>query len=163
MVERVLTPDEQVLAGATKQAIRAAGGLEVCARETGISDSQLSRCCNPQMRDSITLRDALTIEQIAHGTSGHPAILRAMARLLGFVVVKLPSGIDDKAGVAASMMKLTAELGEVAGEISNALANDGEVDAKEAARSLLQLDDLDHASAALRLLLTRIRDGKGRR
>jgi hypothetical protein len=163
MAERMLSPDEQVLAGATKMAVQAAGGLDVCARETGISTSQLSRCCNPQSRDSITLRDALTIQQIGYGTSGHPAVLRAMARLLGFVVVKLPHCLDDKAGVAECMMQLTRELGDVAGEISAALADDGEVDAREARAILQQMDEMDEVSATLRLLLTRIGHGKVRK
>ena len=165
MRDRALTADEQVLARATKLAVQAAGGLEVCARETGLSTSQLSRCCSPNTPDSIAVRDAVTIESIGHGVAGHPHILRAMARLLGFVLVPLPQALGDSSGAAASVMRLTAELGDVANCICAALADDGEIDAPEAERGLLQLGELDAASAGLRLLLEACRtaDAKTKR
>jgi len=150
-----LSSEEQALARATKQAIQAAGGLEVCARETGISTSQLSRCCSPHERDSITVRDAATIEAIGHGHDGHPHILRAQARLLGFVLVALPEGPEDADGLMRSMMTLTSELGAVAQAISEAL-RDQKFTPGEALRALAQLDEHDQASAVLRLQLQSI-------
>lgn len=150
-----LTTDEQVLARATKQAIQAAGGLEVCSRETGISTSQLSRCCSPYQRDSLTVRDAHTIEDMAHGKSGHPHILRARARLLGFLMIKLPEATDDPNGLLQSVMTLTAELGDVAQAINDAL-RDQVVTPAEAAVAIEQLNQLDEASATLRLQLNSI-------
>lgn len=147
-----LSTDEQILAAATKKAIQAAGGLEKCEAETGISDSQLSRCCSPNQRDSITIRDAVTIESIGHGNSGHPHILRAYARLLGFVLIPQPEGPADADGLALSVMTLTSELGDVAQAINDAL-RDRVVTAGEVAVALEQLDELDQASATLRLKL----------
>lgn len=155
-MSRDLTPDEQVLARATKQAIQAAGGLEVCERETGISDSQLSRCCSPNQRDSITIRDAVTIEQIGHGPSGHPHILRAYARILGFILIPRPEGPNDANSLSLSVMTLTAELGDVAQAINDAFRDDGECSPGEALRALEQLSELDQASATLRLKLNTI-------
>lgn len=157
MRDRALTADEQVLAQATKLAVQAAGGLEVCARETGLSTSQLSRCCSPNAPDSINLAAACAIEAIAHGQAGHPHILRAQARLLGFVLVALPQGLDSGGAFTASIMKLTAELGDVANSIGLALSDDGEVSPTEARTILEQIGDLDAASAALRLRLEAIR------
>jgi hypothetical protein len=139
MRDRDLTSDEQVLARATKLAVQAADGLEVCSRETGKSDSQLSRCCSPYMPDSLTIRDAVIIESIGYGKAGHPHILRAMARLLGFVVVPLPTvaGGDD------SLLKTEA-------------LRDGKCDAHEAAGILIQLDEHDTVSARLRCELNAI-------
>lgn len=150
-----LSTDEQILAAATKKAIQTADGLERCAEETGISDSQLSRCCSPNHRDSITIRDAVTIESISHGKSGHPHILRAYARLLGFVLIPQPQGPADADGLALSVMTLTAELGDVAQSINEAV-RDGIVTPAEVAVALEQLDELDQASATLRLKLKAI-------
>ena len=148
----VLTADEQTLANATKRAIQAADGLEVCSRETGLSTSQLSRCCSPFQRDSLTLRDAVTIESISHGKDGHPHILNALARIMGGVFVPLPVGNTDHAGLVQSVMDLTAELGDVAQSITSGL-RDNEFTPGEAQVALEQLQDLDRASAALRMKL----------
>lgn len=150
-----LTPDEQVLARATKLAIQSAGGLDDCSRETGLSTSQLSRCCSPNHRDSITVRDANTIEDMAHGRPGHPHILRARARLLGYVLTKRPETACDAPGLLQSVMSLTAELGDVAQAINDAL-RDQTVTPDEAMAALRQLDKLDEASASLRLQLNSI-------
>lgn len=150
------TPDEQVLALACKRDVQAAGGLDVCARETGLSDSQISRCCNPQMRDSLSLRDAVTIQSIGHGGADHPHILKAMARLLGYIVVPQPNPRDDADGLGQTVMTLTMELGDVAASVRDALSDDT-VTPAEIDRTERELDDLDAASASLRLLLRQMR------
>jgi DNA-binding phage protein len=55
MRERALSAEEQVLAQATRRDIQAAGGLEVCAAETGLSTSQLSRCQSNTHADSLSI------------------------------------------------------------------------------------------------------------
>lgn len=156
MAERTLSAEEQRLARATKLGVQIAGGLDDCARETGKSTSQLSRCCSPEHVDSISIRDAVIIDSIGFGKAGHPAILSAYARLLGGVYVQLPTGPDDPGGVTLSLTEMTVELGDVAGEVRRALSNDGEVDAKEALSILEQLHELETKSATMRVLLQRI-------
>lgn len=155
MTDQPLSSEEKILALATKRAIQAAGGLDVCARETGLSTSQLSRCSMPSHRDSLTIRDAHTIEAI--GDSGQPHILRAQARLLNCVVVPMPEAIADVACIASGTMELTAELGDFAQQVRSALS-DGEVTPAEAALAIEHLDELDQASAALRMKLRSIAD-----
>jgi hypothetical protein len=157
-----LTSDEQILARATKHAIQAAGGLEVCASETGLSTSQLSRCCSPHERDSLTIRDANTIEAIGNGAAGHPHILRALARLQGYVLIKTPEAHGDTDGLLQSVMELTVELGDVASSIHEAM-RDSDFKPSEAVRSIEQLDELDEASAKLRLKLKAIADSPNKR
>lgn len=157
MRERDITSDEQVLAEATKQAIQAAGGLEVCGRETGKSTSQLSRCCSKFEPDSITIRDANIIEGISHGRSGHPHILRARARLLGFLLVELPEVHDGTDTLAALMTDLACELGDVAQALrdttSAGSAGGKDITKGECDALLAQLDDLDQVSARFRLTI----------
>lgn len=161
MADRDLSVEEQRLARATKMAVKIAGGLDDCAAETGKSTSQLSRCCSPEHVDSITIRDAVVIDSIGFGKAGHPAILNTYARLLGGVYVQLPTGPDDPEGVTASLMEMTAELGDVAAEVRRALSNDGAVDAKEAMAILDHLHELEGKSATMRVLLQHIADMGG--
>jgi hypothetical protein len=162
MRDRGLTTDEQVLARATKGGVQAAGGLDICERETGKSDSQLSRCCSTSLPDSISIRDAVIIDAIGVGKAGHPHILRAQARILGFLCVPQPSipGSDDR--LLKTVAEMMAELGDVATEVADALRDDGECDAREARRILIQLDEHDTVSARLRAELNAIvaKEGK---
>ncbi len=160
MIERALSPDEQVLARATKRAVETAGGLAICERETGVSDSQLSRCCSPNHRDSLTIRDAVAIDGIGHGKAGHPHLLRAMARVIGgVVVIPMPDAGHDPSCLMQSIMEVTAELGDVSRSVVESLHPDsigGEtMTAAEVAISLEHLDRLNEASAKLRLKLQR--------
>ena len=163
MVDGKLSSDEQVLAAATKRAVQAAGGLEVCERETGLSDSHVSRCCSPNHRDSITIRDAVAIEAIGHGEAGHPHILSAMARIIGGVFIMLPEGVADDRSLQMSVIELSSELGDVSRAVSDAVAGSGAggsaVTAAEAGMVLEHLADLDRASARLRHQLERIAQG----
>jgi hypothetical protein len=159
MTGAALPTGEQALALATKRAVQAAGGLEHCRSETGLSTSHLSRCESRDHRDSITIRDAATIDAIGHGTAGHPFILKALARQLDHICVPLPSGPEDPDGISATAMELTAELGDVVGSVRLALS-DGEVSKGEAEAALSELDQMDEKSAMLRRKLRAIVDTK---
>jgi hypothetical protein len=152
MIERNLTSDEVVLAQATKAAVQAAGGLEICERETGKSDTQLSRCCTRNHRDSLTIRDAAIIDGLRQ--SGEPQILHALARIAGGVFILLPEARVDATGLQLCVLELSAELGDVAATVRDAVASSSaggtEVEAAEREAILAQLDDLDRASARLR-------------
>ena len=160
MADPALSPDEKVLALATKRAVQAAGGLEVCERETPLSDSQLSRCCSVNHRHSITIRDAAVVDTLA----GYPHILHALARVIGgVVVIELPSAEDDPDCLVQSILELTTELGDVSGAVASALRGDSAggaaVTPAEAGLAIEHLDDLDRASARLRRKLERIAEG----
>lgn len=164
MADAHLSPDEQVLAAATKRAIQSLGGLDIASRETGLSDTQLSRCSSPNHRDSLTLRAVATIEGLTHGTDGHPHILHALARVVGgVIVVPVPEAIGDGAGLVQSTLDIATELGGLSRSISDAMhessAAGTEVTAGEAALALEHLDALDRASARLRLRLRHIAEG----
>lgn len=164
MADHAISPEEQILARATKLAIRAAGGLEICERETGTSDSQLSRCCSPNARDSITIRDAAAIEAIGHGQPGHPHIVHALARLLGGVFIQLPDAAIDAGGLQLGVLELSAELGDISGAVRDALgatsAGGSAVTPAEAMMVLDHIADLDRASARLRHSLEAIAKGR---
>lgn len=162
-MDNKLPSDEQRLAAATKRDIQAAGGLKVCEEETGTSDSQLSRCCSPNHRDSITLRDALKIQAIGHGESGHPNIINAMARMLGGMFIMLPEAVTDDRQLQLTVLELSGELGDVSRAVSDAICGSsaGGVDVTPAEASVVldHLADLDRKSAQLRHQLESIAKG----
>lgn len=150
----------RALSAATRVALKAAGGLKVGAAATGLSTTHLSRCACQHHSDSLTLRDAVAID--AHGLArkGRAVLLATQAKLLGFVLVALPAAAEDGDGLMRSVLELTQELGDVAAAVG-AGVRDGQVDSDEARAVLEQLDDLDRASAELRLKLRKLIESQG--
>ena len=121
-----ITSGEKALALATKRAIEAAGGLERCAEETAVRKSQLSRCSSVNEPDSITTRDAVTVDLLGSRVEGHPFILRAMCRQLGGVFVPMPEPQDDANGLTLTVVELAGELGDLSDSIRSAISAQGE-------------------------------------
>lgn len=149
MPDRAMTADDKVMALATRRAIEAANGLAICSAETGKSTSQLSRCGSTEQIDSLSVRDAVTIDALGAGTLGAPFILNAMARRLGMVVIEGPGTLIEADGIQASVLEITCELGDVCASIREALA-DGKWSIRELHDALAQVDELNAASAKLR-------------
>ncbi len=126
MAQGDISSGEKALALATKRAIEAAGGLDPCAAETAIGRSQLSRCGSVNERDSISIRDAVTIDMLGQRSDGHPFILRAMCRQMGGVFVPLPEPQDDVGGLALTVVELAGELGDLSDSVRGALCAHGE-------------------------------------
>ena len=158
-----LPVNEQRLAAATKRAVQAAGGLANCEKETGLSDSQISRCGSPNQRDSITIRDAVRIDAIGHGEQGHPHILIAMASILDCVVIPLPEPVTDDRCLQMGVLDMSSELGDVSRAIADALSSSSsggtEVTSIEAAAALEHIADMERATARMRHSLERIARG----
>lgn len=121
-----ISSGEKALALATKRAVEAAGGLDRCTDETPIGRSQLSRCGSVHERDSISIRDAVTIDLIGQRSDGHPFIVRAMCRQLGGVFVQLPEPQDDADGLTLTVVELAGELGDLSDSVRSALCARGE-------------------------------------
>lgn len=158
MRERALSAEEQVLAQATKRDVQAAGGLEMCAGETGLSTSQLSRCGSTEHADSLTLRDAATIMAIGQPVRGAPFMLHALARLLGKIVIDGPGSVDGPESIQASVLLLVQELGDFSRSVGMATA-DGVWTLREVGATLADLDEHDAVSATARCKLMQIKRG----
>ena len=143
-----LRHDERLLALATKRDVQAARGLEACSAETGLSTSQLSRCCSPNHRDSLTIRDVATITALGGDEDGHPYVVKALARIAGGVFVKLPDAVGADS-IEATLIEIASEFGDVAQAVRAAMA-DREWSRGEIADALDELDQLDAASARMR-------------
>jgi hypothetical protein len=158
-----LPADEQRLAVATKRAIQAAGGLKVCAFETDLSDSQLSRASSATERDSLSIRNAVRVDQIGRGEQGHPHILSAMATIVGAVVIMLPEAIDGSSSLQMGVVEIASEFGDVSRAIAESLsgtsAGGAAMTPREAEATLQQIADVERATAKLRHTLERIAAG----
>lgn len=95
----------------------------------------------------------------SNGTAGHPHVTRLLCGMAGGIFVPLPPADGDVDALGGLMLTLAVELGDVSAEIRNALADDGRVTGGEAERVLSELDDLDRASARLRMVLGEIARG----
>lgn len=136
-----LSTDELALKRATGQAVKAAGGQEAAAMATVAGRSQLWRCMSGQSRDSVTVRDAVTIDAIGAQVEGHPFILRAYAGQLGFGIHRLPEARPSVGDWWAHCAALTGEAGEIVGKIGRAMA-DGAVCQRDVEASGLAADAL---------------------
>ena len=153
--------EARVLALATRRAVQAAGGLELCAAETRIGKSQLARCTSTSRADSLTEIDAHTIDALAGDVEGAPFILSARARLLGFILVRLDEGDDDEAGLMLSIAEIAAELGDLSRAVAEAVRRPGKVTKDEAIAALDELEQLERKCAVLRRKLVRLVEGRG--
>lgn len=121
-----ISSGEKALAVATARAVKAAGGLDACAGEASIGRSQLSRCGSVNETDSISIRDAVTIDLIGQRQEGHPFIVRAMCRQLGGVFVPLPETHGAGEGLTLTVVELAGELGDLSDNVRAAVSAQGE-------------------------------------
>ena len=165
MSSETLTSDEVIIARNTKRAIEAAGGLQVCAGETGKSTTHLSRCSSTDHRDSLTLRDAIEIDALGKRADDRHHILRAWARLAGGVFVSLPQVDCGPDSLMRSASEITIELGQCMQKLTEGLSSSSHggsaLTKREAVSTLDELDDVDRASARLRRLLMQVIDESG--
>jgi hypothetical protein len=99
---------------------------------------------------------AFALDEVAMAQDRTPPIIAAYARELGGVFVPLPDAGADPDTLAGMVMELMQRLGELSREMAAAIANDGVVDAREAAAMLDIKQEHDAVSARLTLALERI-------
>lgn len=131
----------QSLKTAMRQNVRAVGGQEVAATLSRIGHfASFGRYCRRQDVEHAPVDVALDLDHEA----GEPHVLRAMAQALGYVVIPLPSATASPEWFAHAG-RMATEAGQMLSGISDALADDGKVDAAEIRRLAL----LDHCEQAI--------------
>jgi hypothetical protein len=147
----VLPPALQAGKAATASLIRAFGGQEAAAGETGKRQSRFSDYGSPHTADFITIADVRTLETATHGTPGHPHVTRWLARQTGHVLVRLP------VGPTAASLDIHVELGAVAKETSEVVQKvceglgDGRLDGEDCRRLRIR-DEIAEAQERLAAL-----------
>lgn len=137
---------------ACRAAIAAIGGIDGAAASVGKCRSTVGNWNNRNMADLPTLGDAFVLDELALIGGEAPPMVTAMAAELGCAVILLPDCAGDSHQAAALLMQITAELGEVADAMRDALA-DGRIDGLEPARIEAEVDDLITRAVQLRALM----------
>lgn len=152
--EANLPPKLQSLKGAVGDLIRAFGGQEAAAAETGKSQSQINRYQNVNSEDFAPVHVIAALERATQGLTGAPHVTRWMARDLGFALVKLP-GVDDATVWGRRGGQLMKEAGDIINGIGRAIEGDGDVDPGEAKAMLADADELVAIACEIREALAR--------
>ncbi|MDZ7894201.1 MAG: hypothetical protein U5M50_04085 [Sphingobium sp.] len=155
---RDIMAGERALALATKRAVQSAGGLDMCVGETRIGKAQLSRCSAPHEPDSISIRDAVTIDALAADEEGAPHIIGAMARQLGGTFVRWP----DVAPSRDNLIRAARELAREHGDAVTCVLSCAEGNAAEAAQLTLAEKELQDLADAVMVCLSVVRGGSCR-
>lgn len=153
----ILSPEQQSGCASFKALVRAFGGQEAAASETGVRQQKISDMGLPNVAEFPTLDLIDALEDRTVGLPGWPHVTHWLCHRRGGVFVPLPQGEDDADGMMVTVAELAGELGDVSRAISDAVCASGDggrdITAPEAAAALGELDGLDRTSAQLRLKL----------
>lgn len=154
MSGEAISPRVLALKIATRDAVEAANGLDFCATQTRCGKSQLQRAYSPHDPDTISLRDALTLDRLTT-TRGGPFIARALAVQLGHLLIAMPDADADAQGVSLALAQVAGEFSDVTRAVLPAVG-DGEISEKEARAILPEAHELAERAALLVQLITKI-------
>lgn len=141
---------------AVRKAIGHSGGIDGAAATVERSRSTVGDWNNLNTDTFPPLDCAFAMDEIAVAEGALPPVICALARELGGVFVPAIDVGADEGSPAFLAMQLAQTLGAVSGEIALSLADDGKIDAREAARVLDRLQDHNRTSAQLQQQLEKI-------
>lgn len=148
------------LKGVTARALKLAGGAGVVQHSTRINEATLSKCASasPDNEKTFAAIDvAVEIDMLAQS----PVIVGAMAEMLGFRLV--PSEAASEAARPLTLhdaLVIANEAADVVKAITEALADDGEIDASENRVITREVDELVRVLKRTLLNVSARRDGK---
>lgn len=108
---------------AVRAAIQQLGGIAGGERATGLSSSQVGRWNNINDADLPVLDHALALDEASLACGGRARVLEALAAELGHVVFRIPEGHGASAPVALQLAQATAEFGDIARAVTEALSD----------------------------------------
>ena len=148
-----LSDDTLHLKAKVRKLVKRAGGVEAAADLTRVSKSNLSNYANPNRNVHVPVDVLLDLERDAHD----PIVTRALASLQGYVLLKVAATGED-AELLRDALAIGAGAGEVFAEVEAALADDGQVDARERARIEAKVDRLMECLATAKAHLRPVQD-----
>jgi hypothetical protein len=153
----MLPPELQAGKAATAALIRAFGGQEAAAAETGKRQSRFSDYGSPHTADFISIADVRTLEVATHGHPGHPHVTRWLARQTGHVLVRLPEAAACAGDLQCELGAVSKETGDVLVALGEGL-RDGKLTAAECAAVR---EEIAQAQERLALLDALLAQGEG--
>jgi len=117
-----LSDQERRQAARARELIEAAGGLEACAAETGISTSHLQRYSSKSEKDSMPVRVIEALEAVTEGLCGHPIMTRHLATQAGYNLVPVPEFEPTEREWNSHVARLTSASAALIAGIAESLA-----------------------------------------
>jgi hypothetical protein len=140
------------LKAATRRVVRASGGVDAASLTTRVGMQRISTYQKAHEPDFIPIDVAADLM----AESGDHAVLIAMARLLGCEVIRLPALPEvDAMPWHRSLADVASHSSDVIRRLSDALADDGIVDAEESRRGAIR-DEIAEAINVLMVLESRL-------
>lgn len=135
---------------ATRDLVRALGGIEVAADDLGKGKSTVHRWTDRNEADHfINIEDLAHLEAAAH----RPLVTEQLARMAGCVLVTLPDDdLREPGAMADHMMDIMAQVGRLTLAVQAAL-HDGQVCAREVRELRALLADLITSGAGFDRML----------
>lgn len=132
---------------ATRRLVRAAGGVDAASLSTRVGMQRLSSYQRAHEPDFMPVDVAVDLS----AESGDVSLLRALARMVGCELVRLPDVADDTAAPwHRSLADVATHSSDVIRRLSDALADDGIVDADEIPRGHIR----DEIAEAINVLMS---------
>ena len=162
---RALSSVDRALKVASRALVKGCGGGEgaaaTLAAASGVSVRQqrMSDCGNLNEPCWLKIDEVGHLEDVAERDSSWPPVTRALAVRHGFLLVQAPraeASTGDYLRVIAELMK---EGGDVSSALMNAIADDDDISAEEAASVLPEIHQLIQAAVGLELRLQSLATG----
>lgn len=145
-----MKPERLALKRAFAETIKGVGGLDDAAGFCRVGKTALGDAQNINCPDRWPTLDVIAdLEPLAREREGWPHVTRALCRELGGTFVMLPSAPADRGDFLRSAGALGREAGDVTQGICEALADDGQIDAREAHGVRTQIAEAQALLAAL--------------
>lgn len=145
-----------------KQAVRAAislsGGIEGAAATVERSSSLAGTWNNVNDEALPSIGFAFALDAVAVAQGERPPILSALAAEMGHACIRLPDAPEGADALAEAMIDVSAEVGEIAGELREA-TRDGVIIPSEAARIMSRIDDAHASLAQMRAIAAKQAEG----
>ena len=157
-----LSDKERRQAAKARELIEAAGGLEACAAETGISTSQLARYSSKTEKDSMPVRVIEVLEAVSIDQPGHPIMTRHLASQAGYNLVPVPAFAPAEREWNSHVARLTSASATLIAGIAENLALHRDISAAQATWLVPAARELSVITAEIEAALqARARSGGG--
>lgn len=127
------------------------GGVESAAAVIGRNPGRISDATNRGRPDMLPADQVVALEAVA----GEPLVTAAMARGLGFRLMRDGPAAAEPAHIPARLGAVAADLGALMQTLSNSLA-DGTLDDRERADAIVTADELLRSADALAAAVRRV-------
>ncbi|AYO78339.1 hypothetical protein N5J77_01950 [Sphingobium yanoikuyae] len=151
-----LKPTDIAISEATGDAVHAAGKQVYVSHMLGRGQPTINGWGNVEAAEFIPLRLVPELEKMATGQPGWPHITRALARMQGFELFRLPEIETDAGNWLTQIGAMSSEAAEITAKICAALADDQKVCARDVRQHAL-IDDAEQLVALAVQLLAQLR------